>query len=530
MAYIEFKIGDLRHANPSTLEKDITALGLEAEISGKNVKVDVTADRPELLSFRMLDKIIGMYNGVIKPSIRDYAYGKKTLLEIDARGAPKSRPFINGVCAEGVDLEGNELKYLLDFAEKLSDTFGRKRRKMAIGIHDLDKISGDLIYYSGKEESFVPLGHDKAMSFEEIIKKHQKGVEYSHAVGSDYPVLRDSEKILSFIPITNSKATMVENSTTNLFIDLTGTDESAVRYAAELFGCVLSEMGGKIGRVEVKGNNRISTPSGSWRKVRLDSGMVSETIGIRISSLPKLLSRMGYIASGSGGKIDIAVPPYRSDIFDMSDLIEDVAIAYGYDKIIPSRIENSPYGNADSFYGIYERISKRLIGGGFDEVINHYLTSDEHQFDRTGRKNDGAVRLEYSKNSNFQILRTSLSPLLLSNLGGSANDTMPHRLFECGKVFRLENGRVVERDALCIAISHPKANVSEIKGLIDQVIGMIYGNVSIDRTEDPLFIKGRCGSLIHMSKMVGIFGEVHPKVLRNFKIEEPVVCCEILIR
>jgi phenylalanyl-tRNA synthetase, beta subunit len=537
MAIIEFEIDDVRNITEKELGKLITEIGLEPTPDGKKMKVDVTPDRPELLSFRLLNMALEMYAGRRKASKSDYFYKRDAYLSIDASAAPLGREFISGVVGLGLDLEDNELEYLIDFAEKLSETFGRKRSKIAVGIHDAKKINGSLRYYSGSEESFVPLGQNRSMGFEEIIKKHQKGIEYAHTISRNgYPVLRDSEKVISFIPIINSRATMVTSATSDVFVDITGREPHSVAYAAELFGCLLREMGGEIRSVRIKDRNGTRlTPHGLWRNEKINAESASEIIGTRLKNtdIRRLLARMGYVSLSDGKNIKVGIPPYRNDVFDMNDLIEDVAIAYGYGNIKPARVQNSPYGalRDDS---TYLKVSMRLVGAGFNEAINQYLSSIDSQFSKMGRKmekngDEGLVMLDYSKNSNFQMLRDSLLPSLLSNLASSANDQMPHRLFEYGKAFGVKNGEAVEWESVCIAISHSKANLSEIRGTIDQIIGLLYKEVTIDRFDDPAFIKGRCGALFYKSNRIGVFGELHPETLRKFKIDEPVSCCEILV-
>ena len=74
----------------------------------------------------------------------------------------RCRPFIAGFVVKGADLRGNRIKELMNFQEKLHDTYGRKRKKMAIGIHDLDKIEGDLVYDAAKDGKMTPLGARRA--------------------------------------------------------------------------------------------------------------------------------------------------------------------------------------------------------------------------------------------------------------------------------------------------------------------------------------------------------------------------------
>ena len=96
--------------------------------------------------------------------------GKPQLKITVGKGVKRCRPFIAGFTVKGADLKGDRIKELMNFQEKLHETYGRKRKKMAIGIHDLDRIEGDVTYEAAKDGEMRPLGSQKSMGFEEVMK------------------------------------------------------------------------------------------------------------------------------------------------------------------------------------------------------------------------------------------------------------------------------------------------------------------------------------------------------------------------
>ena len=139
-----------------------------------------------------------MLEGKTVPKENHYALKGKPALKITVgKGVKNSRPFIAGFVVKGADLKGNRIKELMNFQEKLHETYGRKRKKMAIGIHDLDQIEGDIAYDAAKEGSMVPLGGKKEMSFQKVME-FARDSDCDEIIKSykTYPHLRDSKKVL----------------------------------------------------------------------------------------------------------------------------------------------------------------------------------------------------------------------------------------------------------------------------------------------------------------------------------------------
>jgi phenylalanyl-tRNA synthetase beta chain len=99
---------------------------------------------------------------------------------------------------------------LVQFQEKVTQTFGRQRKKIAIGVYDLDQIGGDLTYGAEPldELTFVPLHGSQPLTARQILQTHPAGKTYGHTLpGNEYaPVLRDaSGTVLSMPPIVNAQ-------------------------------------------------------------------------------------------------------------------------------------------------------------------------------------------------------------------------------------------------------------------------------------------------------------------------------------
>jgi len=75
--------------------------------------------------------------------------------------------------------------------------------------------------------------------------------------------------------------------------------------------------------------------------------------------------------------------------------------------------------------------------------------------------------------------------------------------------------------------THSKANFSEIRSVVQAVMRELDVIWTAKPCDDPAFIEGRRAEVIVNGKSVGVFGEIHPEVLENFEIVNPVVGFEI---
>ena len=242
------KLGRLREAVPM--------LGVDLEsIDELEVVVEVFPNRPDMLCVegfaRSLRGFLGIEAGL--PSI--VAEDSKVVLRVDS-SVDSVRPCVCAGFVRGVDLTGYGVKSLMDVQEKLHLTHGRNRLKVAVGVHDADKVEGPFTYTTVKpnKASFVPLGFQQELTLAEILESHPKGREYAWTLEgkSRYPLIIDKGgRVLSFPPIINGELTKVTEDTVNLFIELTGTSQRAVDVALNIVSCALQDRGGRLETVRL---------------------------------------------------------------------------------------------------------------------------------------------------------------------------------------------------------------------------------------------------------------------------------------
>ncbi len=483
---------------------------LKAEIDGVDgdklvIDLDDT-NRPDTWAVEFMAHIfkgiLGIEKGFKLPNVKPSG--------IKIKANVPYRPYIAAVLVEGISLNEKIIDTFKSFQEKINLSYGRKRKKLAIGAYDYDKINSKFIEYKliSRNELIQPLGFSEEVTIQEMLETHEKGKEFSDLVKTKVPGLIANGKLLSVPPIVNDERYKITKNTKRILVDVTGVDIAYVEFIASLIGYQFFLRGAKIKSVAIQYKNGKSiTPKYKVKKMKIKLEDVNNYLGLKLNEreLKKLLQSMRY--NYSNGVVEI--PPYRLDVMDDIDVFEDVIIAKGLNNIEPLPITFFSVGKLSDVTKKINFIREKLIGAGFQE-INTYILTNKKILDAVGFK---GIELKNPCNANYTHVRSTLIGSFLEFLSKNKTVEYPHKIFEVGKVF--ENGK--EKWKVCVAISHSKVTYTEIRQIYD-----LLSKEKISECKHKLFIDGRCAK----SKKA-IFGEVHPSVLEFFGIEMPVVILEM---
>ncbi|MEM2192480.1 MAG: phenylalanine--tRNA ligase subunit beta, partial [Candidatus Hadarchaeales archaeon] len=435
-----------RRLSVEKLCKHLLLMGIEAEAVGDQFVLDISHNRPDLLSpegiARALKGFLGIETGM--PEYR--VTPSKVIVEVD-RSVFGIRPFIAAGVVEDVRLSDEIVASLMQVQEKLHASFCRNRRKASIGVYDLDTIAETIRYTSVLPDgiSFVPLDFAEPLTPAEILQQHPKGIAYSKLLQGlpRYPILIDSQgKVLSMPPIVNSEDTRVRPETRRLFIDVTGTDEKIVNRALVLVMTSLAERGFSLKSVKVKYPGKVRrTPTFESARHTVDILRANRYIGISLTGkeMAEILERMRHKVLGrEGGRLKILSPPYRFDILHEVDLIEDIAIGYGYDRLEPKIPKVVTTGERHPVEKLSDVVREIMIGLGFSEVLTYTLTNQSSNFEMMMTSGE-AVEISNPVSGEYTILRTSLIPSLLAALRENRRNPLPQKIFEVGDVVLLDD-------------------------------------------------------------------------------------------
>ena len=355
----------------------IMLMGIPIEVSGDNVTIEITPNRPDLLSLQGFLRTVKAYLGK-EPGLKKYKINppeKNYKIKIDS-SVNDIRPFTACAIVKNLRFDDEKIKEIIDIQEKLHATIGRNRKKAAIGIYPLEKITLPITYEARAPDKikFTPLGSNEEMTGLQILQRTSTGREYAKLLDfmEKYPVFVDAKnRILSMPPIINSNETgRITVDTKEVFIECSGSDLNVLKKILNIIVTTFAEMGGRIYAMELEyRGGKIITPDLTPEKMKISLENTNKLLGLNLKEkdLEKLLPRMGY--NYKAEKVEI--PAWRTDILHEVDIIEDIAIAYGYDKLIPEIPKVATIGEESKESKIESKIAEILIGLGLIETSSY---------------------------------------------------------------------------------------------------------------------------------------------------------------
>ncbi|MGA3111816.1 MAG: phenylalanine--tRNA ligase subunit beta [Candidatus Bathyarchaeia archaeon] len=502
-------------------------------------------NRPDLWSAEGLARGLRCYLGLEKGP-RHYV-AEKPVVEVNVD--PKLfniRPFIACAVVKDVHLTDAVIRGLMHLQDKLDKTSGRNRQKTSIGIYNFHLITPPIEYraVNPRDVSFVPLGFTEKMSLDEILERHPKGIEYGDIVKKNplYPMLFDSKgKVLSFPPIINSNDLgKIAEGSRSLLVEVTGTLNRTVVNTLNLVTAALVDRGGKacsatIHYQDASGDVKMDvvTPDFGSRTVPLSVEYTNRLLGLNLSAkeIGNLLLKAGLgVQKMDDCCVEVEAPFYREDVMHQVDLIEDVAVAYGYNNIDCLWREMPTTGKAKSDQQSINIARELMVGLGYQEILTYTLTNQENMFTKMNAKPSQHIELANPKVATMTCLRSWLLPSLMEFLSNNQSVEFPQKIFELGKVTLPDNAmetKVRDEEWVCAATTHANANFTEAKSSLDAFFRNLGVEWEIIETAHPSFIEGRVGKVRVGDLDVGFVGEINPLVLEAWKLENPVAAFEV---
>ena len=521
----------LTRTDKKTILDKVALIGSDVErIEEDHADVEFFPDRPDLFSpegvARAMRGFLGIETGLpaypVKPSGISFT--------VDPALA-NIRPVLGAAVIRGVEFDDESIQSIMSLQESLHWAVGRGRSKVAIGIHDLDTVRPPFHYIaSPRSRKFIPLDYTEEMTMNEILEKHPKGRDYAKIV-RDFPlfplIVDKDDHVLSFPPIINGERTRVTLDTKNILLDTTGTDKRAVGVAVNIICTAMAEAGAIIESVEIRG---VQTPILTPVERTVSVNECSRLLGIDLNAatMAALLQKMRFGAEPAGeDKVKVQVPCYRADVMHDWDIFEDVAIAYGYDKIMDPPPATFTVGKPHPVQ-VYASLAREAFCGlGYLEVMPFTLTSEDILYKKMQRpEREGVLRVMHPISIENTVVRTDLIPLLLEFLTMNRHRELPQRLFSVGDVV---DSCLTYQQAAGVS-THPDADFSEAYACADAILHELSIVSTVKESDDPAFIGGRRADIMVAGKKIGVFGEIHPAVLNAFELEHPVAAFELDLR
>jgi phenylalanyl-tRNA synthetase beta chain len=461
------------------------------------------------------------------------------LLNVD-ESVQKVRPYILGAVIRNIQFDHDAIREIMEMQEDIHWGVGRNRRKASIGVHNLNNVSPPFRYYAADPDKvkFIPLDSRKEMTLREILQKHEKGRTYKHLVdwAPKYPLLIDARKnVLSMPPIINGELTRLTQASKNLLLDVTGPNFNAITQALNVLVTSLADAGGTIESIQVNYPDRtVISPDLTPQRMTLRSSYPNQLLGLKLSQnkiIECLQKARLHATKTTNGNIDVEIPPYRIDILHEVDLVEDVALGYGYYKLKPTKTKSVTTGSLHEATVLANAVRQIMIGLGFSEVTNFIITNEAVEYTKMRRPTRKTIKIANPISFDFNIARSTLLPSLMKNLMENKHKSFPQQLFEVSDIVAIDKNTECRcQRSLNVAgvSSHSTANFTEIKAVVEALLSNLDVNDYTIRTSDhPSFISGRVAWMSIHDNRRGVLGEIHPEVLNNFELENPVSAFEV---
>jgi len=506
-------------------------VGLDIEsVEEDVVRLEYSPNRPDLGTdfgiARALRGLLGKEVGLPRFSVSDSGIS----VSVDKR-LSSVRPFITCVTATGLHFDEEDIRQIISLQEDLHNGLGRKRRVVAVGLHDLDAVEPPFTYHAVESSfKFIPLEGKKPVTIASILSESKEGKAYGAALAGStlFPIITDSKGVvLSFPPIINGDATRVTTKTRRMFVDVTSTDRKTGDDVMAVVATTLAEAGGNLGTVLVRyPDRRRVTPDLNPVELPLDVGLVRSLLGLELKrgEILKCLARSRLGAS----RKRVFGPRYRIDLLHPVDVAEEVALGYGFDRIGPVYPSSKQPGSFNRFEDFLDAASTIMAGSGMIELMTYELTDEETLYSKFQRSPSEKVTVQNPRSLEHSVLRDALLPTLMASLSGNVKSDYPQRIFEIGRVFARSKESVSESWHLGCLVAHSQASFTEAKMYLGSFSQVMTGEeVATSEAEHWAFTTGRCASVEIRGNQLGFAGEVKPEALEEFGLKVPVSGFEI---
>lgn len=471
------------------------------------------------------------------------------------------------VCAVIRNITFTERSFLsfIDMQDKLHQTLCKRRILASIGTHDLDNVTPPFTYEARRPQDihFCPLRGTGGRVVDGA--ECMRALEADLALRDYLPIIRDKEvypvfydakgEVMSLPPIINGSYSKMSVGTKNVLIDVSATDFTKANIVLNTVACLFSAYATPqytIEQVEIRRSDGsvLVTPNLDYRVQKGSVAALNTALGLSLTAEEQLacMHKMGHEGRVQDkDTILVSVSPLRSDILHECDLIEDLAIAYGFNNLKMAMPPTPTIGHQLVRTKVAELLSYELAMAGFTEVLTWALCSNADNFDNLNRPNDGSsVQIANSKSADFQAGRVSLLTGLLRCVAGNKAVPLPIRVFEVGDVILKDPSFAVgtkNSQHICAVYCGVASGFEFIHSLLDRVMADL--NVppaiakasqkkkagvlpySLKAAADPAFLPGLCANVFVGDIKIGVIGVVHPTVLEKMGIDNPCSAFEI---
>lgn len=295
--------------------------------------------------------------------------------------------------------------------------------------------------------------------------------------------------------------------------------------------CELAE---KMEIAEVVGGNKdVGNFDRKEKEIELRKEKVNNLIGVdfTMDEISNILNRLEIETDVRDDYLIAKVPTVRLDLDIEEDLIEEIARIYGYDNIEPKKLKGTlTVGRKPVFRNVEDRIKNQLIGLGYSEFMTYSFVSPS-SYEKANYKEDekNIIKILNPLGEDYSIMRTTMIPSMIDALSKNyARGNVNVGGFEIGNTF-FPTEEELPSESLKLAMGfYDLGDFYYLKESIEKSLWYLgINNLEVRRRETSFLHPGRSAEFILNGKSLGVFGEVHPKVLENYGLKKRAYVAEL---
>ncbi len=554
-------------------QKQLTGdkLAKALELSDMVFEIDLTPNRPDCLS------IIGIAREIAALQQTTIKYPETSLSDAGDKISD-----LTSITIKAPDLCPRYSARLVFDINIAPSPFWLQDRLMSVGLRPINNIV-DITNFVLMEtgQPLHAFDFDRLSDHRIVVRQAKKGETFitldkkEHLLTPDMLMICDGEKPVALAGIMGGHNSEVTESTTRVLIESAYFTPVGIRKTSKKLG-ISSESSHRFERgvdpegiitalnraaqlmSELDGSNLIEGIIDNYSKINsagpitLNVGHTNRLLGTSFDQdkIENLLKSIEFNVEKTGNDELAVVPPsFRVDIARPVDLIEEIARLSGYNNIpttyplIPAEARHP-----EKQFRLRNRLKKIMTGFGFTETINYSfinrLYCDSLRLESADQRRN-MVNILNPLTEEQAVMRTSLIPGLLETIHRNiAQQTKSLRLFEVGKIYinREKDNLPEEIEMLAGIWTGSRTNASwyskesgcdffDIKGVVEGLLN----RVKIDRIKFTCMPDNSCtytrpghtAQILQEKKLIGLAGEIHPQVLRNFDLKQAAFIFEL---
>ena len=386
-------------------------------------------------------------------------------------------------------------------------------------------------------------------------------------------VIADDVKILAIAGVIGCEDSKTTEDTTEIIIESACFDPVRVRITGRALGLHTDALArferGADPELAIVGAGRVAgllesvgweldgdtTQVGSWdgsiREIACDVADLNRFLGTELSAndIKERLQRYGFHVEVQGVGFNIVVPTHRIwDVHTVFDIYEEIAESVGYNAI-PTTLPTIDKGALPSKLEQHRDLAENvLIGSGFLEVITDGFYG-RTEFDKLGLPSGHVlqqhVETQNSLDKGYSLLKNNCLLQAVDCIRKNMHRNHTNiKVYEWTRTFHLnpdaDNGVCDEQLKLWAVVSGseraqtwqgkaPIASPLYLKGLVSELSIQLGLNLSVRVEREthvlaPLLHPYRQASIWLSGQCVGVLGEIHPRICKEFKIKRARPC------